>query len=53
MIRFIRDQQTALEDNACAQQHSFGDDMFSCISEDNDICTYHPAGENEKALITL
>lgn len=53
MIRFIRDRQTALEDNACTQQQSFTDDVFSCISEDSGICTYHPAGENEKALITL
>lgn len=53
MIRFIRDRQTALEDNACTQQQSFTDDVFSCISEDSGICTYHTAGENEKALITL
>lgn len=41
--------QTALVANAYVQLCSSGEDMFSCVSEDGDICTHHPAGEYEHA----
>lgn len=42
------DLQTALAANAYVQLCSSGEDMFSCVSEDGDICTHHPAGEYER-----
>ena len=51
LVRFIKDLQT--EANMYTQQHSLGADMFSCISEEGDICPITLQVSMSMPLVTI